>query len=246
MTNPAEFPAKSSLRTAYLLSGMTAFVLTGASVLGFVLQDSLYTVAEHADEFVPNDLVNLVVGLPMFVATMIMTRRGRILGLLLWAAAPLFVFYNAIVYVTALPIGAAWILAVCLLVLSASTAVAIFGAMDQDRIYRLLHHNAYERLLGGILVVFGLGFITRVAILLAPAIADGKGIAMTELGLHIADSLMSTVWVVAGILLWKRKTSGYLLGPPLFLQVTALYIGLILILIIRPLIADVQFSIADV
>jgi hypothetical protein len=52
-------------------------------------------------------VVNLLIGLPILLGSMWLARRGQLIGLFLWPGALLFVLYNDIIYVFAMPINLA-------------------------------------------------------------------------------------------------------------------------------------------
>jgi len=49
-------------------------------------------------------------------------------------------------------------------------------------------------------------------------------IAETELALHISDFLITPAWIIGGVLLWRRKEFGYVIGLGLLFQASMLFI----------------------
>lgn len=84
------------LTLAYRFSLVIALLMAGASLAGALYQGSLYPNDELRRSFVPNDVANLFIGLPILLGSVWLTRRGALLGLLLWPGSLLYVVYNYI------------------------------------------------------------------------------------------------------------------------------------------------------
>ena len=89
---------KHSLAPIYALSGLAALLMIGASIAGLLYQSSIYPTDELLLSFVPNDVVNLVIGLPILLGSMGLAWRGKLIGLLFWPGALLYVLYIYINY----------------------------------------------------------------------------------------------------------------------------------------------------
>ena len=50
------------------------------------------------------------------------------------------------------------------------------------------------------------------------AVISGKGLSGTEVALNSVDLLVSPVWVICGMLLWKKKKFGYVTGLGMLFQ----------------------------
>ncbi len=107
MTERHPLPVTRDLRLIYELSLAVALLMTGASTAGLLYPERLYPTEDLLQSSVPNDVVNLVVGLPLLLGSMWLTRRGRLIGLLLWPGALLYMIYNTIAYVAELPTSSA-------------------------------------------------------------------------------------------------------------------------------------------
>ena len=93
------------LGAASLVVALLAAIL---SIAGLLFQEAVYPTEELRQSFVANDVVNLLIGLPILLVSMALARRGKLIGLLFWPGALFFVVYNAIAYVFALPAGWHW------------------------------------------------------------------------------------------------------------------------------------------
>ncbi len=196
--------------------------------------------------FVPNDVVNLLIGLPILVGSIWASRRGKLIGLLFWTGALFFGFYNSIAYVFALPLGWGFIIHLILVVLDIYTLIALVANIDGNVIQQQFHGAVHEKLSGGIITGFGILFLIRVIIVLTSALITGETMMRTELAPNIADSLISSALVVVGIALWKQKTIGYVAGLGLLFQVSMLFIGLIVFLLLQPILTTASVAVVDV
>jgi hypothetical protein len=78
------------------------------------------------------------------------------------------------------------------------------------------------------------------------ALTSQTPIAETELALHTSDFLTAPAWVVCGVLLWRRKEFGYVVGLGLLFQASMLFVGLIIVLLLQPFLTTAPFVLADV
>jgi hypothetical protein len=182
----------------------------------------------------------------MLLASMWLTRRGKLIGLLFWPGALFFVLYNYIVYVFAMPLNLAFLAHLALVMLSVYTLIGLFTSIDGKVVQQRLSGTVPERLAGGILAGLGLLFFLIVIGTIVNAFISHTQIAETELALHIADFLITPAWVVCGVLLWQRKAFGYVAGLGLLFQASMLFIGLIIVLLLRPFLTAAPFNLVDV
>jgi hypothetical protein len=95
------------------------------------------------------------------------------------------------------------------------------------------------------LVIFGILFIFRAISIIIPSINQAT-LPPTELGVSIADIIISTLWLIGGILLLRQKPLGYTSGLGLLFAASMLFIGLVIFLIIQPIFTTTQIQITDV
>lgn len=239
-------PIRHNLTLAYILSLIIAVLLTAASVAGLIYPAAIYPTDELLRTFLSNDVVNLVIGLPILLGSMWLARRGRLLGLLCWPGALFFVLYNYLVYIFAMPLNGAFLLHLALVALSAYTLVALVASINGQAVRQRLAGAVPERFAGGVLAGLGLLFVLWAIADMVSALAGQTPISETELAVHISDLLISPAWVIGGLLLWHRKAFGYVIGLGLLFQASTLFIGLIIFLLLQPLITTVPFALADV
>ena len=238
-------PAHSPI-IVYVASLIVAIITAAASIIGLLYQTTIYPTEELRQAFVANDLVNLVIGLPILLGSMWLARRGRLVGLLFWPGALFFVFYNAIAYVFALPPNVAFLLNLLLLVVSGYTMIAVIATVDVQAIGHRLTGVVPERMAAGVLLVLGILFAFRTIGILVEALLNQTPVIITERALHVADLMIAPAWVIGGCLLWRRRALGYVTGVGLLFQASMLFVGVIAVLLVQPLLTTAPLRAGDI
>jgi hypothetical protein len=239
-------PVKGNLLPIYISSFIIAILMLIASAIGLQYNTLLYPTEELARTFIPNDVVNLLIGLPILLGSMYLAWRGKLIGLLCWPGALFFAFYNYTAYVFAMPLNWAFVLHLVLMTLTAYALVVLVTLIDGKAIQQRLSGLVPERFAGGVLAGLGLLFLLRVIGLMVGALTGGTPLSETELAVNIADFLTTPAWVIGSILLWKRKAFGYISGLGLLFQGSMLFVALIIFLLLQPALTSAPFAITDV
>ena len=145
-------PIRRNLTPVYALSLIIAILMAAASVTGLLHRAVIYPTDELIQSFVTNDVVNLFVGLPILLGSMWFVRRGKLIGLLFWPGALMFVLYNYIAYVFATPPSWVFLAYLALLTSSAYTLIGLVASIDAKAIQQRLAGAVRERLSGGMLI----------------------------------------------------------------------------------------------
>jgi hypothetical protein len=239
-------PTRRNLALIYVLSLIIAILMATASVGGLVYGADLYPTDDLHQSLVPTDVANLLLGLPILLGSTWLAWRGKLIGLLLWPGALLFVLYNYLAYVLAMPLNVAFLLHLTLVMLSAYTLAGLVTSIDGEAVQGRLAGAVSERVAGGIVAGLGLLFFLRAAGVLAGAIASQAPMAGTELAPNVADMLIAPAWVIGGVLLWRREAFGYVSGLGLLFSISMLFIGLIILLLVQPFLTAASFALVDV
>jgi hypothetical protein len=239
-------PIKRNLRLIYILSFIIAILMAIASVAGLLYRTVIYPTDELLRTFVSNDVVNLFIGLPILLGSMLLAKRGKLIGLLFWPGALFFVLYNYLVYAFAMPFNLAFLLHLTLVTLSVYTIIGLVASIDGQSVQQRLTGAVPERIAGGILAGLGFVFFLQVVGVMVSALANQAPITGTEFALHISDFLITPALVIGGVLLWRRKEFGYVSGLGLLFQASMLFIGLIIFLLLQPFLTSTPFVLADV
>lgn len=242
----SNLPIKNKLTSAYALSLVIAVLMAAVSIAGLLSPQIIYPTDELVEAFVPNDVVNLCIGLPILLGSMWLTHRGKLIGLLLWPGALFYVFYTYIVYILGMPLNMAFLSHLALVALSVYTLIGLLSSISTEPVKNRLAGSVQERIGAGVLVVLSTFFFIRASFILVDAVIKRSPLPPTEIALVATDFLIAPAWIIGGVLLWRRQAFGYVTGLGLLFQASMLFIGLIVILIVRPFLTAAQFILLDV
>jgi hypothetical protein len=242
----ASLPIRHNLTLAYAFSLIIALLMAAASIAGLLYPTVIYPTDELLQSFMPNDVVNLFIGVPILLGSMWLARRGQLVGLLFWPGALFYALYNYIAYVFGMPSNVMFLLYLTLVTLSVYTIVGLVASIDGTEVQRRLTDAVPERAAGGILAGLGILFTLRVVGVIVGALVNRTPVATTELATLVSDFLASPAWIIGGVLLWRRKEFGYVTGLGLLFQASMLFIALIIFLLLRPVLTAAPFAPADV
>ena len=244
--NAANLPIRFNLTLVYVISLVIAILLAIASVAGLLYTTTVYPTDDLLQSFVPNDVVNLFIGLPILLGSMWFARRGKLYGLLFWPGALLYVFYTYLVYIFSMSFNVALLMHLTLVTLSGYALIGLVASIDGKAVQHRLAGAVPERVGGGVLVGLGILFFVRVISVMVSALVHQEPVDGAELALHITDFMITPIWIIGGVLLWRREALGYVTGLGLLFQASMLFIGLIFILLLQPFITAAQFKLIDV
>ena len=238
---------QSQLRSdnfAYFASLVVALLMAAVSIAG--IGANSYPTEALRQAFVPNDTVNLVLGLPILLGSMRSARRGQLAGRLFWPGALLFVLYTYLAYLLALPLSVWSLIYLLLVIMSLAATVALLTRSDTLAIQRRLSGVVPERLVGGVLAGLGALFLLRALGVIVSASNGSSVVLPADLAVSIADLVITPLWMIGGVLLWRHQPFGYAIGVGLLFQASLLFVGLILVLILQPLVSGAAFRLTDV
>lgn len=238
-------PVTRNLTLTYRLSLVVAGLMAAASLAGLIFQNNLYPSIELRRSFVSNDAVNLFLGLPILLGSLAFAQRGKLVGLLFWPGALLFVAYNFIAYTIAMPIGLMTGLYLALVILSSYVLIRLLSSIDAPTVQQRLKGHVPERLAGGMLAGFGIMFFLRGIGVVVNALSGQAPLAGPELGTLVADFVTTPLWMVGGVFLWRHRAFGYLTAAGLLFQASMLFVGLLVFFILQPFLTGAPFPVND-
>lgn len=246
---------------AYLLSLIISALMAGVSLVGLLYPSAVYPTVALRQSFMANDVVNLGVGLPILLGSLWLSRgdrsrwersrgdrssRDKLVGLLLWPGALLYVLYNYIAYLFAVPPGLVSIIYLVLILFSALNLIILLRDMDINNIHEHLSGAVPAKLSGWVLLVFGGAFFLRAINMLAQSLALRTMLPLTEVGVLVADLVVSILWMIGGVLLLRKHPLGYTSGLGLLFAACMLFLGLIAFLLLQPVVSGTSFALVDV
>jgi hypothetical protein len=242
---PSSLPIRGNVTPFYAASLGIAALAAAASAAGLAYPGVVYPSDEFRRAFVPSDAATLAVGLPILLGSMALARHGRLAGLLLWPGALLFMLYNYLIYFLCMPLNGVYFAFGTLVVGSGYAFGGLISVIDHQAVKDRLAGVVPGRLSGGVLAVLGGLFVLRAVGMLAGAAAAGTPPSAPELALDVSDIAVSPVWIIGGILLWRRKPSGYAAGLGLLFSLGMLFIGLMFVFILEPCLSATPFRGSD-
>lgn len=245
-TQPEELPLTRDITLVYVFSLLVALVMTAVSAAGLIFRSDVYPTEQLQQSFVANDVVNLVIGLPVLLGSTWAARRGRLLGLLLLPGALFYVVYNYVAYLVAMPADTLFLLYLSLVVLAMCAIAGLLACINAEEIRQRLSGVVSERVSGAVLAGFGILFGLRAIGMIAQALLDQQLLPATELSVLIADLVIAPAWVIGGVLLWRRHSFGYAVGLGLLFHGSSLFLGLVVFLLLQPLLTNAPFALVDV
>lgn len=234
-----------SYRTTFAASLITSVLVAAASIAGLILPDWVYPNEALRRFALANDLANLVIGVPVLLGSMWLSKRDELAGLLLWPGALMYTFYNYFAYMVSVPPSWVYLSYPLIVCLSFYSTIAIAASIDRHGIQMRLRGSVPERLSGGVLIILGGFVIIRVFAVFVTAILEGTGIAPTDFAVLLADLLISPAWVIGGSALWRKTPFGYLSGLSLLFQGSMLFIGLMFVLTLQPVFTGDALPLTD-
>jgi hypothetical protein len=239
-------PIKQGLKPATALSYVVLIMMVAASLAGLLFPSTLYPTEELRQSYLANDLVNLLLGMPILLVSMWLAERGKLFGLLCWPGALLYTFYNSIAYLTGIPVNIITVVFAGQMILSGYLIFDLILGIDLHAVRTQLTGVVPEKLSGAILVLFGVAFFFLAMGVLTEAMNDGTALPMTEIGIAIADLILSTFLVAGGLLLFLRKSLGYASGLGLLFATCTLIFGAMLVLLFQPILTAVPLALEGV
>ncbi len=227
-SQPAGLPLRHDLTGAYARSLMIALLMAFASAAGLLYRSALYPTEELYLSFVPSDLFNLAVGLPILIGSMWLARRGSLSGLLSWPAALFYVLYVYVPYLIAVPFNVLSLLYLILVMLSVYTMIGLVASINGEVVRQRLIAFVPARASAAILIGLAILIIVRQAAMIASALNSRAPFDIIELASWIADFIVAVpALLLVGIQLWRRRALGYTAGAGLLLGYALLALSVI-------------------
>jgi hypothetical protein len=240
MDESSSFFSSRNLSPVFTLSVVVAALMTVLSIVGLFFPLATYPSEDLRQSFIANDVVNLVIGLPILLGALWLARRKKLPGLLGLPGALFYVTYNSIAYAAAMPLAWPFFVHLALTGLSAIAILLLLFRLDGVAVQARLQGRVAERFGAGVLVGLGALFLLRAV----GEFFDGAA-GMAEFGVLVADGLTTPFWILGGLCLWRKRPLGYVSGAGLLFQASMLFIGLLVFFILQPFVAGVSFPLVD-
>lgn len=240
-------PFKNNIRFLLAASFIIALIVGIVSVVGIKYQQNIYQTESLVNTFVPNDIINLLIGLPFMLISLLLVLKGKLTGLLCWPGALFYFMYVYFPYIICVPISFLTILYLIIFSSSIYTLIGVIVNIDGNALDKQMSDTIPVKILGGILTAMGILIIIRQTVLFGNAIINDKRIVIQELAVLIDDfAFGSPALIICGVLLWNKKSLGYIIAPGLYLVNGILSVGLIPFMIIQSHLKNVSLDILSI
>jgi hypothetical protein len=199
---------------AYLLSGVLTVLLVISSVAGLLYGSrGLYdSYPASLAGLVGQDAITLALGVPLLVASMWLTRRGSIRGLLLWAGTLFYLAYSYYFYVIG-GFNVLFLVYIAIVSTSFYGLLSLLFAVDARALRARFADRTPTRLVGGFFVGYSLLFaLMWVGMILAGTVAGRSPDEVTHAVVVIDCTVLLPLLFFGGSRLWRREAWGYVLG----------------------------------
>ena len=224
---------------------VVAAIMTAASLSGTIFPDLVYPDQILRDTFLANDLVNLIIGLPLFIFGLVLIRKKRPLGLFLLPGALVYVIYNYLAYLVARPLSIFTLINLALVLSAGYALIDLLTSLDHQAIKARLDGYIPRKFSAWILIIMGGAFFLLALYQNINSILMNAPLSLGEQATSLADLMVSSLWMGGGILLLRNQGLGYTTGLGLLTAVSSLFIGLILFFLLNPLITGQPFLLND-
>jgi hypothetical protein len=210
-------------RPTYGLSVMVAVLSAAVSVIG-LLFPGLYRGEWGNGMSRANDLVTLVVAVPVLALGIVYSARGSVRARLLWLGALYSMVYNYAFYVFGIPVTRLYVPWIALLVLAGFAFLLGMGNLDVKSIAGRFSSRAPARLIAVYLfyvaVMVSFLWISRwVNFLRTGQFPDVNGSQFAYQVIAAVDLIfLVPMFFSAACLLFRRRPWGYVLGPVALVQ----------------------------
>jgi hypothetical protein len=210
-------PASGTLRAAYALSALVLAAVVASSVLGLVVDGLYHEGAWAAEAFRGGDLVSLVVATPLLAYALVRTMRGSLRWPAVWIGVLGYCVYDYAFYAYGAHFNDAFLLHI--VAMSAALFAIVLGlpSLDWRAVGERFRNDRWAGWIGFVLIAVGvLQGVVWIVLILRYVFTGELLQEIPVTGQHVIFALdltlMMPALVVAGVLLARRTTIGYVVG----------------------------------
>jgi len=214
VSTPALRPA---LQAAYVLSWLIVVLVVTISILGLTVQGLYHDGAWANEAFRGADLITLAIATPLLIGSLVLARRGSARATAVWIGMLGYVLYNYAFAVFGANFNDAFLLHIAVFSCAVYALACGLAALDVIGICEQLRTERWARWAGGFLVIVGVVQGALWVLLIVRNAITGELLADVPVqGQHVVFaldlSLMMPALVISGVLLFRRRAAGFLLG----------------------------------
>lgn len=236
---------RSAYSVAFVLSCVVAAIMTVASVYALFAWRSVYDGADPklVPLLVGQDALNLLVALPMLLVSLLLARRGSLIGMLLWPGALFYIAYDYGYYVLGAPYNAFFLPYIALVTVSLYGAALAVASVDRSAVRDRVASAIPARTVGGFLAGIAILFTLLWTALNVSTLASGNLVDPVVRVVTVMDLVLQLpALFVVGVLLWRGEPFGYVAAPGLLLQAATYLAGLSVITLLTEDVTGAAFE----
>jgi len=224
---------KRDITLAYIVSLIIASIMFVASVAGILYGNDIYPASQVSNN-IGTDALNLVVGLPVLLASMWFARRGSLIGLLIWPGALFYILYVYTFYILGVPFSMLFLPYIVLVTLCAYTIIGLVASINEEMVRQRLDGKVPVRITAGMFILISILFLVVDVVLIVNALTNHTSVSSTSYASWVTDfTIQLPALFIVGVLLWRREALGYMAAPGLLFQGGVLNAGFALVLVIQ-------------
>jgi hypothetical protein len=208
--------------TAWRLSLGIAALMAIQSAVGVLVPSVYRDTGWVTAAWFGNDLVTLVVAVPLLLGALYAARRGSLLGELLWYAMLGYAVYNYAYYLFGASLNAFFPVYVALFFLPAFALILALGSVNAASIAARFAASTPRRWIAGYMLFTGVGltfaWIGQWAAYLLTGAVPNIGVDGFQLVAAMDLTFMVPWFVIGAVLLLRRAPWGYLVAPIIIIK----------------------------
>jgi len=240
--SPVLFRGKTAIVKISTL--ILAVLVTLASLFGILAPQFTYTTLAFQLTFIPNDWVNLVVGVPVLLICLWATHREKMRGLLTLPGILVYVIYSTFNYLLPLSNQPFFLLYLLIVIISVYSLITWVSLISTEIFRKNNYGKIQTRISAGILLFLGFFNLIRQSGLILNSTINQTPADLITRTVWINDLLIiCPMLIIGGMFLWQQKPFGYLVGPGLLFQYAVLAFSVIPVLVYQSMAENAPFDI---
>ncbi len=222
-------PVIRSLTLPFVLSCIVVALLLISSIAGLLFgQRGLYLPDPATlPSFLTQDVITLLVAIPLLLACLWLAHRGSVRGLLLWMGTLFYIAYAYSYAVLGTWLPPLFLVYVAIVSMSLYSLIFVLASTDADAVRARFSAHTPVRWAGGFLMVMSLLLATMWVFMIMGGILSGvqpKSTLLVIWPLDLVIALPALFW--GGMWLWRRQSLGYVVGGIVLMKAAAEGLGL--------------------
>ena len=221
-------------------------LVTGVSLTGILIPEKIYPEKELALSFVPMDIVNLVMAVPLMLLSLFLIHRKKLIGSLCLPGILFYLFYVYLGYLIGLQMNILFLFYLLVVLLSTAGTILLLFRMNSRRIKSRLEGQVPVKTSGWIIAVIAIAILVFQLWSIVRSLSLQTEVDRVTLAQWIDDLVIGTpALLVSGIHMIRRSSFGYLAATSVLLLLSMLFIGLIPVMIAEGVLSGTPVKMAD-